>query len=150
MTMHHGASLAIESENRTVSPVQAERDAYYAHIDGSHLTPLWESLHALVPPQPRPQAVPAIWKYRDIRPLVYQAGALISTEEAVRRVLILESPAFVWALQRYLHALRRPAIDSVGRDCAQPSPQPVCPAFHCGRQGRLDGRGRRAHDDAAG
>lgn len=35
------------------------RVAYYEEIGRSHMTPLWESLHALVPPQPRPQIVPA-------------------------------------------------------------------------------------------
>ncbi len=56
------------------------------------MTSLWESLHALVPPQPRPQVVPAIWKYAQVRPLVMQAGGVISAEEAVRRVLVLENP----------------------------------------------------------
>jgi gentisate 1,2-dioxygenase len=51
-----------------------------------------ESLHALVPREPRPRIVPALWKYDAIRPLVMQAGAVISAEEAVRRVLILENP----------------------------------------------------------
>lgn len=68
------------------------RVAYYEEIGRSHMTPLWESLHALVPPQPRPQIVPAIWKYAQIRPLVMQAGGVISAEEAVRRVLVLENP----------------------------------------------------------
>ena len=70
----------------------AQRNAYYEAIGRSHMTPLWESLHSLVPPEPRPRAVPAIWKYEQIRPLVMQAGTEISAEEAVRRVLVLENP----------------------------------------------------------
>ncbi|GAB3626629.1 Gentisate 1,2-dioxygenase [Pandoraea terrae] len=70
----------------------AERAAYYEHIGRSHMTPLWESLHSLVPPHPRPRIVPAIWKYEQVRPLVMEAGKVISAEEAVRRVLILENP----------------------------------------------------------
>ena len=62
------------------------RAAYYARIGRSHMTPLWESLHALVPREPQPRIVPAIWKYNDVRPLVMQAGSVISAEEAVRRV----------------------------------------------------------------
>lgn len=69
-----------------------ERQAYYDRIARHGMTPLWESLHSLVPREPRPQAVPAIWKYADVRPLVMQAGEVISAEEAVRRVLILENP----------------------------------------------------------
>ncbi len=71
---------------------RAERAAYTRQIAESGLTPLWESLHSLVPPQPRPQALPALWKYAEIRPLVLEAGAIISAEEAVRRVLVLENP----------------------------------------------------------
>ncbi|MFW8211395.1 gentisate 1,2-dioxygenase, partial [Klebsiella pneumoniae] len=56
------------------------------------MAPLWESLHSLVPPQPRPRVVPAIWKYNEVRPLVMEAGRMISAEEAVRRVLILQNP----------------------------------------------------------
>ncbi|GKT24409.1 hypothetical protein AVHM3334_14705 [Acidovorax sp. SUPP3334] len=70
----------------------AERQAYYDHIARHSMAPLWESLHSLVPREPRPQAVPAFWKYEDVRPLVMQAGDVISAEEAVRRVLILENP----------------------------------------------------------
>ena len=55
------------------------------------MAPLWESLHNLVPR--RPARVPAIWKYEDVRADVMASGALISAEEAVRRVLILENPA---------------------------------------------------------
>ncbi|CAB3708551.1 gentisate 1,2-dioxygenase [Paraburkholderia rhynchosiae] len=71
---------------------QDERTAYYERIAQQRLTPLWESLHNLVPKAPRPQAQAAIWKYAEIRDLVLQSGALISAEEAVRRVLVLENP----------------------------------------------------------
>ena len=75
-------------------PIPGDRAAYYSRIAQSAMTPLWESLHALVPRQPRPQCVPAHWSYAAIRPLVMEAGSLISAEEAVRRVLVLENPGF--------------------------------------------------------
>lgn len=68
------------------------RAAYYDRIGKWNLSPLWESLHSLVPPEPRPRIVPAHWTYEDIRPFVMQAGELITAEEAVRRVLVLENP----------------------------------------------------------
>lgn len=68
------------------------REAYYAQIARHSMAPLWESLHSLVPKAPRPQAVPVIWKYAGLRELVMEAGRVISAEEAVRRVLILENP----------------------------------------------------------
>ncbi|MDB5764819.1 MAG: gentisate 1,2-dioxygenase [Herminiimonas sp.] len=70
-----------------------ERQKLYDDIRPQHLTPLWEVLHALVPPQPMTPCVPAFWRYRDIRPYLMAAGKLITAEEAVRRVLILENPA---------------------------------------------------------
>ena len=70
-----------------------ERRRFYAEISASNLTPLWEVLHALVPTAPKSPCVPAHWRYADIRPFLMRAGELISAEEAVRRVLILENPA---------------------------------------------------------
>jgi len=72
--------------------VKAERAEYYGQIRKSRLAPLWESLHNLVPPQPCPQAQPAIWKFAEVRDLVMRSGSLITAEEAVRRVLFLENP----------------------------------------------------------
>lgn len=37
---------------------QAARRQYYERIAAQHMTPLWEVLGALVPPSPRPDAVP--------------------------------------------------------------------------------------------
>ncbi|TMH72247.1 MAG: gentisate 1,2-dioxygenase [Betaproteobacteria bacterium] len=72
---------------------QAARRQYYARIATQHMSPLWEVLGALVPPSPRPEAVPAIWRYAQVREQVMEAGRLITAEEAERRVLILENPA---------------------------------------------------------
>jgi len=71
----------------------AERQRFYDRISTQHLTPLWEVLGALVPPAPRSPAVPALWRYADLRDEVMQAGRLITASEAERRVLILENPA---------------------------------------------------------
>jgi gentisate 1,2-dioxygenase len=74
------------------APVAVERAAFYRRLDGEHLAPLWEVLHALVPPQPATPCRPALWKYDRIRPHILESGRLISAREAVRRVLILENP----------------------------------------------------------
>jgi gentisate 1,2-dioxygenase len=78
--------------NSPKTVVNTERQAYYDRIKPLNLTPLWESLHTLVLREPNSPCVPALWHYKDIRPLLMQAGDLISAEEAVRRVLILENP----------------------------------------------------------
>lgn len=74
------------------SQVSLDRAAYYEQIRHKGLAPLWESLQALVPKHPASRCVPAIWRYDDIRGDIMAAGELISAEEAVRRVLILENP----------------------------------------------------------
>ncbi len=76
----------------STSPATPKRVQYYERIARHALAPLWESLHTLVPRQPAPRCVPAIWKYDEIRAFVMEAGHLISAQEAVRRVLILENP----------------------------------------------------------
>ena len=70
-----------------------QRKAYYRRIGDHNMTPLWEVLGALVPPNPRPTAVPALWRYQELRGQVMEAGELISAQEAERRVLIQENPA---------------------------------------------------------
>jgi gentisate 1,2-dioxygenase len=74
-------------------PTQQLRQQLYRDMDPLNLTPLWEVLHALVPPQPRTPCSAAMWKYDELRPFLMRAGEAITAEEAVRRVLIMENPA---------------------------------------------------------
>jgi len=69
-----------------------ELRALYAHMAPLHLYPLWEVLHGLVTPTPRSAAAPVLWRYAQARDLLMRAGALISAEQAERRVLIMENP----------------------------------------------------------
>ncbi len=69
-----------------------KRADFYRRIRQQHLTPLWEALHSLVPAQPAGGCQAALWRYRELRPFLLEAGDLISAEEAVRRVLVLENP----------------------------------------------------------
>ena len=71
----------------------AERKKYYEAIGQHSMSPLWEVLHALVPNTPSTPCVPAHWKYSEVRPYLMRSSQLITAEEAVRRVLILENPA---------------------------------------------------------
>src|SRR5579863_1656908 len=83
-----GMSMATEhSPTRT-----PERQAFYDRIAPANLAPLWESLHNMVTPVPRPTALPAIWHYRDVRPHLMASGGLITAQEATRRVLMLMNP----------------------------------------------------------
>jgi gentisate 1,2-dioxygenase len=78
---------------RAPHDLPAERRRFYDEIGRLHLTPLWEVLHALVPSEPCTPCVPAHWRYAELRPHLLRSGELISAEEAVRRVLVLENPA---------------------------------------------------------
>jgi gentisate 1,2-dioxygenase len=69
------------------------REQLYKDMAPHHLTPLWRELHALVPQNPNTPCVAAHWKYEQIRPYLMRSGEVITAEEAVRRVLILENPA---------------------------------------------------------
>ena len=70
----------------------AARKDFYDAIAAHSMTPLWEVLHALVPLSPTTPCQPALWQYADVRPYLMQSGQLITAQEAVRRVLILENP----------------------------------------------------------
>jgi len=74
-------------------PNAEARPAFYERIGALGMTPLWEVLHALVPPEPKSPVAPAHWRYDEVREHVMEAGRLITAEEAERRVLILENPA---------------------------------------------------------
>src|SRR6266508_1061289 len=72
--------------------ISPERTALYERLRAKHTAPLWEVLAKLVTPQPQSEYVPALWRYDDIRPLLMDAGRLITAKEAERRVLVLENP----------------------------------------------------------
>src|SRR5580693_4212298 len=63
--------------------------AYSDKLAALNAKPLWERTTRMAPGT---AAVPAIWKYRDMRPQLLRAAELISTHEAERRVLMLENP----------------------------------------------------------
>lgn len=69
-----------------------ERQEFYQRLDQKSTAPLWEAMARLVTPEPRPAAVPVLWKYNELRPLLMEAGRLITAQEAERRVLVLENP----------------------------------------------------------
>ena len=71
------------------------RTNFYEQIEKKSLTPLWEVMQDLVLPEPKSPCIPKIWKYDDIRKDILEAGDIISTEEAERRVLILENPGLL-------------------------------------------------------
>jgi gentisate 1,2-dioxygenase len=84
-----------DSMNASIASINTNnvREQLYSDMAPYNLTPLWRELHALVPMKPNTPCVAAHWKYEQIRPYLMRAGEVITAEEAVRRVLILENPA---------------------------------------------------------
>lgn len=78
--------MAIDEEHRPTPP------DYYAGLADFHVHPLWQQKD-LLPREPTSQAVPHVWRYKDVRALLAQAGEIVSVEEAERRVLMLVNPA---------------------------------------------------------
>ena len=68
--------------------------AFKAQLGCHNLAPLWDVLRTLVTREPQPSAQPVIWKHDIVRDQILRAGEVISAEQAERRVLILENPAF--------------------------------------------------------
>jgi gentisate 1,2-dioxygenase len=83
-----------------------EREAYYRKIAAKDMQPLWELLSGIQANDPQAPEVPAIWHYADVRPMLMEAGSLITAREADRRVLVLQNPAFAGQkLPRVTHSL---------------------------------------------
>ena len=136
----------------TTTTVQSNlvREQLYSDMAPHHLTPLWRELHALVPKQPNTPCVPALWKYEHIRPYLMRSGEVITAEEAVRRVLILENPALKGqsAITQALYAGLQ--LIMPGEVAPQPPPHPKRAAFYCRRLRRLHSSERRTHHYAPG
>jgi gentisate 1,2-dioxygenase len=69
-----------------------ERQSFYDRLAAGGVAPLWEVLGTLIRPRPLPDAEPVVWRYDDLRPLIMEAGRLLTPQEAERRVLVLENP----------------------------------------------------------
>jgi len=61
-----------------------------SEIAQHNMKPLWERVMRL---KPGTAALPVIWRWRDVQPYLMRAAELITTQEAERRVLMLENPA---------------------------------------------------------
>lgn len=71
---------------------EAGRGEFYERATKESLAPLWRVLGGLVTATPVTQAVPAIFKFDRVRPYLLEACDIIGTEEAERRVLVMENP----------------------------------------------------------
>jgi gentisate 1,2-dioxygenase len=69
---------------------QEELENYYAQLRAQHVTPAW--IGGGISVEPRSEAVPYLWRWRDLRPQAMRAAELVGTQQAERRVLRLTNP----------------------------------------------------------
>lgn len=84
----------------------------YEDFRQENLIPLWTEIGDLMPESPRPQAVPHVWRWRDLLPLAERAGDLIPVGRGgERRAIALANPGLggrpyatptLWAAIQYL------------------------------------------------
>jgi gentisate 1,2-dioxygenase len=86
MNSKHAASIDRGHDTRNL------REDFYKRAAAQKLSPLWVILDTIATNTPRSACVPAIWRYADVRPYLTEAAALITPEEAERRVMVLENP----------------------------------------------------------
>lgn len=79
----------VDTVDRTA---EVGRGDFYRRAAVEQVAPLWRVLHGLVGEKPKSPCVPAHWQYERVRPFLLEACDLISTQEAQRRVLVLENP----------------------------------------------------------
>jgi gentisate 1,2-dioxygenase len=84
--------MCAETANHNRPALTDERRDFYTRLGAKAAKPLWEVMGSLITPTPRDRAQPAIWRYSEMRPLIFEAARLITAEEAERRVLVLENP----------------------------------------------------------
>jgi gentisate 1,2-dioxygenase len=77
----------------TKPEVTPARQEFYDRLDKKSVAPLWEVLARIIPAQPTPDAVATLFRYDELRPMLLEAGTLLTPQEAERRVLVLENPA---------------------------------------------------------
>src|SRR6202521_3488016 len=76
-----------------------EARAFYKRLENKNAAPLWEILADVLILQPKPRAVPALWRYEEMRPFLMESGKLITAKDAERRVLMLANPGINDATQ---------------------------------------------------
>ena len=96
----------------TLGSDTAEAQAFYRELERQHLVALWNVTSTLLPREPRSRAVPHLWRWDTMLPLVRRAGELAPLHRgAERRVLGFLNPALpgrygatptLWAGFQYL------------------------------------------------
>jgi gentisate 1,2-dioxygenase len=74
------------------SEPSADAQLYAERLAAAGLSPLWDFFHDWFAAEPCASALPHLWRFDELRPLILEAAARITTADAERRVLVLENP----------------------------------------------------------
>jgi gentisate 1,2-dioxygenase len=66
--------------------------AYYDELARLDTAALWTVANKIEPWEPKPESVPVLWRYRDLRDHVLRSVDLVTPEKAGRRVIYLNNP----------------------------------------------------------
>lgn len=72
--------------------VDSPSDSFQSEMAKANVAPLWDKYDAIATPEPRPPDPGTQWRWDDLLPLIERSASEVSTDEAERRVLLLESP----------------------------------------------------------
>jgi gentisate 1,2-dioxygenase len=97
----------------TLSTTESEASRLYEDMQANSLTALWRIEEAIMPQQPRPKAIPWLWKWADLYDVAQRAGRLVPVERGGdRRAIALSNPglagqpfatATLWAAIQWLN-----------------------------------------------
>lgn len=62
--------------------LQTQRDMFHRELDAMSIIPLWLNLGAAAQAEPNVAAVPHIWRWSEIKPMMLRGGDLITPQEA--------------------------------------------------------------------
>jgi hypothetical protein len=158
--------MSTTTTTTVTATAEARHQELLSKLPAQNVNSLWTAMHAMVTTKPSPKAEVAIWKYKELRPLLLEAGKAVSAEQAERRVLMLTNPALSksclsktcickWMLSlarttiHDRHSLRRSPTHQQRRNRARSPPQILRIALHHRGQSGLH-RCRRQQDLHAG
>lgn len=94
-SVHTEISAGVDEVSMPPPTPEEERrlEQLYADFKSGHMIPLWTEIGDLMPPEPRPAAVPHLWRWRELLPLAEQAGELVPVGRGgERRAISLANP----------------------------------------------------------
>jgi gentisate 1,2-dioxygenase len=77
---------------RAQDTARESAEAFSQRVANAGLVPLWTFFKEWFAAEPQAAALPYLWRYAELRPVVMDAAEAVSTQDAERRVLVLENP----------------------------------------------------------